>query len=110
MDPDGTGAFRLVNVTVRAVLSSTGLVVDDPVLGAAVSGQADRTSAKIVDLDTQYQLASAIFGLDLTLASEGKPFSRGRFRSTPFATSSSADRLRAALEAFRPNSPRSSKR
>ena len=83
-NPDGTGAFRLVNVTVRAALSSTGLVADDPVLRAALSGQADQTSAKIVDLDPQYQLASAIFGLNLTLASGGKPFFHGRFRTTPF--------------------------
>ena len=71
-NPSGSGAFRLVDCTVRAVWYEDGTRTDDaasdPVIGWSVLNSNDRTSGKIVDLDPQWQLASQLWGLKIRLA------------------------------------------
>lgn len=83
-NPDGGGAFRLLNCRVRAACDVEGVAAhDDPVLAAVVGGASDRVSAKMVDLDPQWQLSSALWGLrvefrdgeDLILAGNFAPVS-----------------------------------
>jgi hypothetical protein len=71
-NPDGSGAFRLINCVVRAVHYADGTSTDkpseDPVVGLAVLNANSRSSGKIVDLDPQWQLASQIWGMQVRLA------------------------------------------
>jgi hypothetical protein len=91
----GSGAFRLLNCRVRSarderdaaaqcsMIRSASSAKEDPVLSAVITGSSDRVSAKIVDLDPQWPLSSALWGLrvelragaDLILAGDFEPAS-----------------------------------
>lgn len=87
-NPTGSGAFRLLNCRVRGV--SVGRNDDaedahaDPVLSAVVGGSSDRVSAKIVDLDPQWQLSSTLWGLHIELRARGRLILAGDFETAPF--------------------------
>ncbi|MBR1220021.1 hypothetical protein JQ557_18600 [Bradyrhizobium sp. U87765 SZCCT0131] len=70
-NPTGSGAFRLVDCTVRAVHYEDGTSADTPqqdsVVGTTIAGADNRTSAKLVDIDPQWQLASQLWGLQVRL-------------------------------------------
>lgn len=70
-NPTGSGAFRLLDCVVTGVWyadgSSTADPAVDPIVGALVGGADARTSGKIVDIDPQWQLASALWGLEVRL-------------------------------------------
>ncbi|GAA2149448.1 hypothetical protein FHX52_2659 [Humibacillus xanthopallidus] len=88
-NPTGSGAFRLVGCAVTSVGhadgSTTADAASEPVLGAGVTGAADRTAAKLVDLDPQWQLASAPWGLAVRLVGpDGAELLRGEYRSNAF--------------------------
>ncbi|HEU4533111.1 MAG TPA: hypothetical protein VFS00_03300, partial [Polyangiaceae bacterium] len=88
-NPTGSGAFRLLDCRVGAVFYGDGSsAVDaaaDPAVGMLVAGADDRTSGKLVDIDPQWQLASALFGLDVRLADRGRPaLFGGRYRPSAF--------------------------
>lgn len=91
-NPHGGGAFRLLNCRVRAARDRDGVVAhDDPILAAVVAGADDRVAAKMVDLDPQWQLSSALWGLrvefrageDLVLAGDFAPVSLRDFWIPP---------------------------
>ena len=56
-DPAGTGAFDFLGCTVTGGESSPGepVAAGDPAFGLAVVSAADRSSAKLVDLDPGWQ-------------------------------------------------------
>ena len=84
-NPEGTGAFRLVDVRVNLALTAVGGDgTSDPAHGLFVEGQRDRTAAKLVDLDPQFQMGSAIFGLEIVLTDGTREFMRGKFRWSAF--------------------------
>jgi hypothetical protein len=108
-NPTGSGAFRLLHCTVRGVFDADGAADPaDPLLAAIVGGSGDRVSAKIVDLDPQWQGSSELWGLrvelragaDLILAGDFEPadfrdywapgstMSNRSWRSTPTCTRS----------------------
>lgn len=121
-NPTGSAAFRLLNCRVRGVRDEKDVATkEDPLLTARITGSSDRVSGKILDLDTQWQLSSALWGLrvelrageDLILAGDFEPaafrdlwFQAGlaaRFQSVLHnivwarpGVSRIADRLRAA--------------
>ncbi|OLT12827.1 hypothetical protein BJF78_23485 [Pseudonocardia sp. CNS-139] len=64
-NPDGRHAFRLENVTVRSAVGENGPAAD-PVVGLRLATRG-LVPAKLVDLDTDQQLVSEIFGLVLAL-------------------------------------------
>jgi hypothetical protein len=66
-NPIGTGIFRLSGCRVQAAFGPDGEAPDDPVLGLLVGNAPDRPSAKIVDIDPEWQLASQIYGLSVSL-------------------------------------------
>jgi hypothetical protein len=70
-NPIGSGAFRLIDCRVRGVYYSDGTSTDDPTqdpaVGLLIGGSDSRVSGKIVDLDPQWQVASQLWGLDVTL-------------------------------------------
>jgi hypothetical protein len=66
-NPDGRHSFRFENVTVRSAVEGDGEVVAaDPVVGLRFVTRG-LVPAKLVDLDTDQQLVSEIFGLTLAL-------------------------------------------
>jgi hypothetical protein len=68
-NPSGSGAFRLLDCTVRGVVYRDGTSESgvDPALPLRVTGAGARVSGKLVDLDPQWQLASEIWGLGVRL-------------------------------------------
>ncbi len=88
-NPTGSGAFRLVGCTVTEALggsSPQGTASEpDPVVGAIVTGADDRTAGKLVDIDPQWQLASAPWGLMVRLVRpDGRELLRGAYRDNAF--------------------------
>lgn len=88
-NPDGSGAFRLIDCRVRSVAYLDGSGTEeagvDPVVGMLIGGSDSRVSAKLVDLDPQWQFASAPWGLDMRLVDGGgAALVSGRFKPQPF--------------------------
>ena len=82
-NPEGTGAFRLAGVRVnRALTTAGGDGTSDLAHGLFVDGQSNRTSAKLVDLDPQFQMGSTIFGLEIVIGDGIREFMRGTFHSS----------------------------
>lgn len=88
-NPTGSGAFRLIDCKVVGLGFADGSFVDTPgadaALGMLIGGSTDRTSGKLVDLDPQWQMASAPWGLDVRLTDGKTPtFFGGRYQPNPF--------------------------
>jgi hypothetical protein len=84
-NPRGSNAFRLLEcVTTGAVGSDGAVVKDDPALALRIDTQAERTSAKLVDLDPQFQFASAIWGMRIALTADGTAVMSAVFRPACF--------------------------
>lgn len=73
-NPEGTGNFRLVGCKITGgvldgkLLSSS---QDDPAIGMLLENGRERVYGKLVDLDPQQQMVSAIWGLQLRLSDGG---------------------------------------
>lgn len=87
-NPGGGGTFDFLGCHVTGGESALGtpLAPDDPVLGLVVVGAADRSSAKLVDLDPDWQGSSQIWGLTVRLIDpvSGEEALSGSFRVTAF--------------------------
>ncbi|MGQ0778446.1 MAG: hypothetical protein ACT4NY_29230 [Pseudonocardiales bacterium] len=84
-NPTGSGAFRLLNCRVRGAVDEDGPVDDaDPILATTIGGSSDRVSAKIVDLDPQWQLSSELWGLRVELVAGGERLLAGDFEPAGF--------------------------
>jgi hypothetical protein len=87
--PAGTGAWRLLDCTVSRVCRADGSVAssrtDDVAFAAKVGDAADRSSAKMVDLDPDQQGVSMIFGLGVRLVDDqGRLLLQGEFDPVAF--------------------------
>ena len=88
-NPTGSGAFRLINCRIVMVGYADGTTstraADDAAIGMLVAGSELRTSGKIVDIDPQWQLASALWGLDVRLTDGKEPgYFSGHYRPNAF--------------------------
>ena len=86
-NPYGTGVWRLTDCAVTGAVLADGssVTADDPVLSMIVADADDRPPAKLVDLDPQQQMVSAIWGLLVRLASRsGVEAVRGSFDVASF--------------------------
>lgn len=83
-NPDGTGAFRLVDVDIKQALLSPDPSTDDPAVGLTLNAQIERSAAKLVDLDPQFQMGSMIFGMRIALVRDGVEYLRGTVRPMAF--------------------------
>ncbi|UMR29645.1 hypothetical protein MJ904_21745 [Massilia sp. MB5] len=87
-NPVGTGIFRFRDAAVRSVVDPSGnlqIGQGDPVLNMFVGNAFDRASAKIVDVDPDWQLASNLYGLGITLvAPNGQVVLRSEYEANPF--------------------------
>ncbi len=87
-NPTGSGAYRFLNCRVTGVGYADGSWVadkaQDAAIGMTIAGAADRTAGKLVDIDPQWQLASAPWGLGVRLLSAGGRMFGGEYQSNAF--------------------------
>lgn len=88
-NPVGTGIFRFQDCAVRSLVGRDGAVLGgpgaDPALGLSVGNAPGRASGKLVDLDPDWQLASSLYGLGVSLAlPDGRLVMQADYESHPF--------------------------
>jgi hypothetical protein len=86
-NPQGDAAWRFLGCKVTAAWMPTGAVTSgDPVLGCIVADTDGRVPAKLADLDSEQQLVSEIWGLQVRIAdTAGNTLMRGDFDPAAFA-------------------------
>ncbi|MBD2502102.1 hypothetical protein [Anabaena azotica] len=82
-NPIGSGAFRLINCRVKSVFID-GQMRKDSALNLVIDGSNNRVGGKMVDLDPQFQMASAIWGLTIRLTDGQRDFLVGQFEPASF--------------------------
>lgn len=82
-NPTGSGAFRLINCRVKSVVID-GEMSEDSVVNLVIDGSNNRVGGKMVDLDPQLQMASAIWGLTIRLTDGQQDFLVGQFEPASF--------------------------
>ncbi len=87
-NPNGNHAWQLLNCTVRTAVDASGQSYPsfgaDPVIGATVISTDKPVAAKLVDLDTEQQMVSQIWGLQIKVAVSDTEYFMGNFRVAPF--------------------------
>lgn len=87
-NPNGNAAWTFLNCQVRSAVNAAGQVYPtagpDPVIGAAVLSTDQPVAAKLVDLDTQQQGVSEIWGLHVKVAISDTDYLEGDFRVVCF--------------------------
>jgi hypothetical protein len=87
-NPGGGATFDFLDCRVSGGEGGSGapMAAGDPVRGLSVVGAADRTSAKLVDLDPAWQRSSQIWGLVVRLVdpASGEELLSGSFRVSAF--------------------------
>lgn len=89
-NPQGTGAWRFQDCRVTRVIYSNGTSCDDPnvdpIVGLSVNGAESRVEGKLVDLDSEQQMVSEIWGFRVVIGSVLKGLGLGGdFLVSPFA-------------------------
>jgi hypothetical protein len=88
-NPRGTGIMRFHECFVKSLDDKSGKRIaqrgDDPLVGCRIGNAPDRPSGKMVDLDTDWQNASNIYGLAVTIvAPDGSILMTADYESNPF--------------------------
>lgn len=87
-NPRGTGSFRFKDCIIHSVVYVDGTVVTDPkadpVIGLPIVNADAKVAGKIVDLDTQQQMVSELWGLQVGLRGATERF-MGDFETAAFA-------------------------
>ena len=86
-NPGGTGNWKLSNCVVTSAVLTDGRQVTasagDPVVGSQIAS-VSRFAAKLVDLDTEQQMVSQIWGMTVALGTAGTPLFKGLFEAAAF--------------------------
>ncbi|HSI76932.1 MAG TPA: hypothetical protein VK957_13605 [Lunatimonas sp.] len=87
-NPDGTGNWRLIGCKVISVTYKDGSSTDDPskdpIIGLALTDTDSRVAGKIVDLDSQQQMVSELWGVIVRLVSGDKNLFIGEYQTAAF--------------------------
>jgi hypothetical protein len=86
-NPRGDADWRLIGCQVQSAANPDGsAVADDPILECLVADSDRLPPAKLVDLDSEQQLVSQIFGLEMRICDAGgtNNLVRGAFEPAPF--------------------------
>jgi hypothetical protein len=88
-NPDGTGNWRFIGCKVTTVTyqdgSSTSDPQSDPIIGMSIMDTDSRTAGKIVDLDSQQQMVSELWGFIVRIVSQdGTNMMKGDYEVAPF--------------------------
>ncbi|HZZ30461.1 MAG TPA: hypothetical protein VFE10_00590 [Phenylobacterium sp.] len=86
-NPEGDASFRLLGCRVTGAWTAAGAAApSDPVFSCAIADSDVRVPAKLVDLDSEQQLVSEIWGLEVRIANaRGETLVRGDFAPAAFA-------------------------
>lgn len=85
-NPAGDAAFRLLGCQVTSAWLPSGQVTNDPILSFLVADSDTKVCAKLVDLDSEQQLVSEIWGLQVRIAdTNGNTLLRGDYEPAAFA-------------------------
>jgi hypothetical protein len=87
-NPRGDAAWRLIGCRVTAAWSATGKPAadDDAVRHCLIADSDRKVTAKLVDLDSEQQLVSEIWGLEVRICeADGTALLRGRFEPAAFS-------------------------
>lgn len=86
-NPYGTGQWQFLNCQVQSVVYDDGTIgTDDPVIGSPVQGTDKPQIAKLVDLDSEQQMVSEIYGFQVQLTdSSGSAALVGNFEVAAFS-------------------------
>ena len=84
--PQGDAAFRLLGCRIRSAWMPSGQVTAaDPVLGFVIADSDTKVPAKLVDLDSEQQLVSEIWGMQVRIADgQGNTLLRGDYEPAGF--------------------------
>lgn len=66
-NPDGSSTFRLIDLTVKSAVTPSSSTETDSATGLYLTTNSQCTSAKLVELDPQFQMGSALWGLGIVL-------------------------------------------
>jgi hypothetical protein len=83
-NPNGSHAWKFPNVTVQTVVGPDGPGAGDPLVGTPVASTDQPSTAKLVDLDTEQQMVSMIFGLQVQVGNAASGTVTGTFQPSPF--------------------------
>lgn len=86
-NPSGDANWRLMGCSITGAYRSDGTAAaaNDPVLACLVADSDRRAAAKLADLDSQQQMVSQIWGLEVRIATAaGDTLMRGRYEMAPF--------------------------
>jgi hypothetical protein len=87
-NPYGNHDWQFLNCAVQTAVTSDGTVWNpanpEPVIGAAVNSTDQPFPAKLVDLDTEQQMVSQIWGLQIKVAISATDYFVGNFRVISF--------------------------
>ncbi|MFT4806196.1 MAG: hypothetical protein ACI9YE_003428 [Psychroserpens sp.] len=87
-NPDGTGNFRLIDLRIESVTYLDGTSTKDPkvdpIIGMNVMDTESRVAGKMVDLDTQQQMVSEIWGLIVRIGQGETSYVKGDYEVAAF--------------------------
>lgn len=83
-NPKGNHFWQFLDCSVKTAVNNDGPVTQDPVLNATVLSTDTPSPAKLVDLDTEQQLVSQIWGLQIKVAVSETDYFVGNFRAAAF--------------------------
>ena len=87
-NPNGNHDWQFLNCAVQTAVTKDGTVWNssnsEPIIGAAVNSTDNPVTAKLVDLDTEQQMVSQIFGLQIKVAISANDYFVGNFRAISF--------------------------
>jgi hypothetical protein len=87
-NPDGTGSWRFIGCTITSVTYKDGTTTtnpgDDPIIGMSIEDANARVAGKIVDLDSEQQMVSMLWGLIVRITAGGNDVMKGEYEPAPF--------------------------
>ncbi|WP_296702643.1 hypothetical protein [Algoriphagus sp.] len=87
-NPEGTGSWRFLSCGVKSVTyldgTSTSNPQEDPIIGMTIMDSNTKVAGKIVDLDSQQQMVSALWGLVVRLVSGEKEVIKSDYEVASF--------------------------
>ncbi|WP_373399806.1 hypothetical protein V8V91_09295 [Algoriphagus halophilus] len=87
-NPEGTGSWRFLSCIVQSVTyldgTSTSDPKEDPVIGMTIMDSNQKVAGKIVDLDSQQQMVSALWGLVVRLVAGDQEILRSDYEVASF--------------------------
>jgi len=83
-NPNGNHFWKFLNCRVQSAFDDNGVVSKDPIVNSIVASTDKPSPAKLVDLDTEQQMVSQIWGLQIKVAVSPTEYVVGDFRVVSF--------------------------